>query len=43
MPYSLKSVERDSKRLRFSAAIKRIEAGKADVIVVADHGRLLRP
>jgi DNA invertase Pin-like site-specific DNA recombinase len=31
-----------SKRLGFSAAIKRIVAGKADVIVVADHGRLFR-
>ncbi len=31
-----------SKRLGFSAAIKRIEAGKADLIVVADHGRLFR-
>ncbi|MGO9903365.1 MAG: recombinase family protein, partial [Solirubrobacteraceae bacterium] len=31
-----------SRRLGFSAAIKRIEAGKADVIVVADHGRLFR-
>ena len=28
------------RRLGFSAAIKRIEAGKADLIVVADHGRL---
>jgi len=33
-----------SKRLgfRFSAAITRIAAGKADLIVVADHGRLFR-
>ncbi len=30
------------RRLGFSAAIKRIEAGKADLIVVADHGRLFR-